>query len=73
MTQVHSFRPHTSFGGTYLEADTFAGIKSALRAHLPSSVTFRAIKVAGDDYHTVLMMSSYNQGPIIAGYYRCHK
>jgi hypothetical protein len=70
MTNLHTFRPHASFGGTYIESTTFAGIKDALRAHLPSSVKFRAIKVAGDNFHTVLMLSTHIQGPIIAGYYR---
>jgi hypothetical protein len=73
MSNLHTFRPHASFGGTYIESPTFAGIRDSLRAHMPSSVKFRAIKSAGDNYHTVLMLSTHIQGPIIAGYYNNHE
>ena len=69
---IHTFRPHASFGGDYIESDTLNGMITSLRQHLPGSVRFRAIKVPGDDFHTVIFISHYFQGPTIAGYYRQH-
>ena len=63
-----SFVPHKSFGGQYIETETFAEMKNHLRAHVPASSTYRAI--AGSDKYTVLYMSDYIQGPTIAGYLR---
>jgi len=69
---IHTFRPHPSFGGEYIEADTFSDIVTSLRQHLPGSVKFRAVKVPGNDFHTVIFISHYLQGPTVAGYYRQH-
>jgi len=69
---IHTFRPHPSFGGEYIETDTFSDIVTSLRQHLPGSVRFRAVKVPGNDFHTVIFISHYFQGPTVAGYYRQH-
>ena len=69
---IHTFRPHVSFGGDYIESDTLNGMVTTLRQHLPSSVKFRAVKVPGEDFYTVIFISRYFQGPAIAGYYRQH-
>jgi len=71
-SEIHTFRPHKSFGGIYIETKTFSGIVTSLRQYLPGGVKFRAIKVPGDDFYTVIFISHYFQGPTIAGYYHQH-
>jgi len=68
--QNFTFRPHKSFGGEYIETDTFADMQLHLRQYKPASSTYRAIKLAGEEHYTVLYLSDYIQGPVIAGYMR---
>lgn len=67
---MHSFRPHASYGGKYIEADTRSEIGFELKKYAPAGTTFRSIKLAGEDFYTVLCLSDYIIGPVIAGYYR---
>jgi len=69
---MHTFRPHTSYGGTYIEAETRKEIGLELKKHAPADTIFRSVKLAGDDFYTVLRLSRYTIGPVIAGYYRSH-
>ena len=70
--KMHTFRPHVSYGATYIETETRAEIGLELKKHAPAGTIFRSVKLAGDDFYTVLRLSQYTIGPVIAGYYRSH-